>query len=116
MEFVDQHDPELAESLRNQVFVFNDIAYLSDRTIQQILREVDSKDLAIALKGGSEDLKVRIFANVSERVGRMIKEQMVSSGPVPVSDMEEIQKRIVCTVRQLHQAGQITVERERYIL
>lgn len=111
LERLDAQDPELAEQVRNQMFVFDDIAKLTDREIQMILREVDSKDLAVALKGGSDELKDRIFANVSERVGTMIKEEMDFSGPVRMSDVEEVQLRVVQVVRQLEEAGQVTVVR-----
>ena len=90
LERLDAQDPELAEEVRNQMFVFDDIAKLTDREIQMILREVDSKDLAVALKGGSEELQARIFGNVSERVGTMLKEEMEFSGPVRMSDVEDV--------------------------
>ncbi|MDA0711206.1 MAG: flagellar motor switch protein FliG [bacterium] len=111
LERLDAQDPELAEEVRNQMFVFDDIANLTDREIQMILREVDTKDLAVALKGGSAELQERIFGNVSERVGTMIKEEIQFSGPVRMSDVEEVQLRIVQTVRQLEEAGQVTVVR-----
>ena len=95
LERLDAQDPELAEDVRNQMFVFDDIANLTDREIQLILREVDSKDLSAALKGANDEMKDRIFTNVSERVGTMMKEEMDFSGPVRMSDVEEVQLRIV---------------------
>ena len=71
-----------------QVNTFEDLVNLTDREIQRILREVDSKDLAVALIGGSDDLKDRIFSNVSERVGAMILEEMESSGSVGRRDVK----------------------------
>ena len=111
LERLDAQDPELAEDVRNQMFVFDDIANLTDREIQLILREVDSKDLATALKGANDEMKDRIFGNLSERVGTMMKEEMDFSGPVRMSDVEEVQLRIVQTVRQLEEAGQVTIVR-----
>ena len=111
LERLDAQDPELAESVRNQMFVFDDIANLTDREIQLILREVDSKDLSTALKGANDEMKDRIFTNVSERVGTMMKEEMDFSGPIRLSDVEEVQLRIVQTVRQLEEAGQVTIVR-----
>ena len=93
------------------MFVFDDIANLTDREIQLILREVDSKDLSTALKGATDEMKDRIFTNVSERVGTMMKEEMDFSGLVRMSDVEEVQLRIVQTVRQLEEAGQVTIVR-----
>ena len=111
LERLDAHDPELAEHVRNKMFVFDDIAQLTDREIQMILREVDSHDLAIALKGANEELKERVFANVSDRVGQMMKEEMDFAGPIRLSDVEEIQLKVVQTVRQLEEAGQVTIVR-----
>jgi len=111
LEKLDAQDPEIAEEIRNMMFTFDDIARLTDREIQLLLREVDTKDLAIALKGSSPEMQDRIFSNVSERVSTMIKEEMEFSGPVRLSDVEEVQLRIVQTVRQLEEAGQITVVR-----
>ncbi len=111
LERLDAQDPELAEEVRNQMFVFDDIAKLTDREIQMILREVDTKDLAVALKGGSEELQDRILTNMSERVGTMLREEMEFTGPVRMSDVEEVQLRVVQTVRQLEEAGQITIVR-----
>ena len=111
LERLDAQDPELAEDVRNQMFVFDDIANLTDREIQLILREVDSKDLSTALKGANDEMKDRIFGNVSERVGTMMKEEMDFYGPVRMSDVEEVQLRIVQTVRQLEEAGQVTIVR-----
>ena len=111
LERLDALDPELAENVRNQMFVFDDIANLTDREIQLILREVDSKDLSTALKGAGDEMNDRIFTNVSERVGTMMKEEMEFSGPVRMSDVEEVQLRIVQTVRQLEEAGQVTIVR-----
>ena len=111
LERLDAQDPELAEEVRNQMFVFDDIAKLTDREIQMILREVDTKDLSVALKGASEEMQDRIFTNMSERVGTMLKEEMEFSGPVRMSDVEEVQLRVVQVVRQLEEAGQVTIVR-----
>ena len=111
LERLDAQDPELAEEVRIQMFVFDDIAKLTDREIQMILREVDTKDLSTALKGSSEEMEERILGNMSERVGMMLREEMEFSGPVRMSDVEEVQLRIVGTVRQLEEAGQVTIVR-----
>jgi flagellar motor switch protein FliG len=111
LERLDAQDPELAEGVRNKMFTFDDIANLTDREIQLILREVDSKDLAVALRVAGVEMQNRIFANVSDRVGQMMKEEMDFSGPVRMSDVEEVQIRVVQTVRQLEEAGQISIVR-----
>ena len=111
LERLDSQDPEIAEEIRNMMFTFDDIANLTDREIQMVLREVDTKDLATALKGSAPEMQDRIFSNVSERVSQMIREEMEFSGPVRMSDVEEVQLRVVQTVRQLEEAGQVTVTR-----
>ena len=111
LERLDAADPELAEGVRNQMFTFDDIANLTDREMQLILREVDSKDLAVALRGSSVEMQNKVFSNVSERVGEMMREEMDFSGPIRLSDVEEVQLRIVQTVRQLEDAGQVTIVR-----
>ena len=112
LERLDAQDPDLAEDVRNQMFVFDNISNLPNCEIQLILREVDSKDLTTALKGANNEMKDRIFGNVSERVGTMMKEEMNFSGPVRMSDVEEVQLWIVQTVRQLEEAGQVTIVRD----
>ena len=111
LERLDSQDPEIAEEIRNMMFTFDDIANMTDREIQMVLREVDTKDLATALKGSAPEMQDRIFSNVSERVSQMIREEMEFSGPVRMSDVEEVQLRVVQTVRQLEEAGQVRVTR-----
>ena len=111
MAYLHAQNPELAEDVRNQMYTFDDIAKQTDREIQVILREIDTKDLAVALKGGSDELTDRIFSNISERVGTMIKEEMASSGPMRMSDVEDVQLRIVQTVRRLEEEGKVTIVR-----
>jgi flagellar motor switch protein FliG len=111
LERLDARDPEVAEEVRNQIYTFDDIAKQTDREIQILLREIDTKDLAVALKGASEELQDRIFSNVSEEVGNKIKEEMKFSGPVRMSDVEDVQLRVVETVRQLDEQGKVKIVR-----
>ena len=111
LKYLDEKDPQIAEAIRNQMFVYDDIANLTDREIQLILKQIDSRDLAVGLKGGCEELKKRIFANVSEEAAKKIKEEMQFSGPVRMSDVEDVQLRTVQLVRQLEEAGEITIVR-----
>ena len=111
LERMDAKDPELAENVRNKMFVFDDIANLTDREVQMVLREVDSKELAMALKGASPSVKDRFVSNMSDRVASMLKEDIEFMGPLRMSDVEDVQLRIVQTVRQLEDAGQVTVVR-----
>ena len=111
LEDLDKRDSELAEMVRNQMFVFDDIAHLTDREIQLVLREVDPKDLAVALKGASNEMQERVFANLGEEASKEMRDEMKHSGPVRMSDVEDVQLRVVQTVRQLEEAGQVTVVR-----
>ena len=108
---MDAQDPEVAESVRNLMFVFEDISKLTDREIQTLMREVDQKDLVIALKAASEEMKDKVLGNMSERVRSFITEEMEFLGPMRLSEVEEVQLRIVQQVRQLEEQGQITVVR-----
>jgi len=108
---MDGLDPEVAEEVRNLMFVFEDIANLTDREIQAIMKEVEQKDLITALKGASEELKDKMLGNLSERVRTMIVEEMEFQGPMRLSEVEEVQLRIVQQVRQLEEQGQINIVR-----
>lgn len=111
METLEVQDPELAEEIKKRMFVFEDILSLDDRSIQQVLREVDTKDLGLALKGSSEEVVSKILRNVSKRAGEMLKEDMEFMGPVRLRDVEEAQQRIVNIIRKLEEAGEIVVAR-----
>ena len=104
-------DPEVAEAVRNLMFTFSDISKLTDRELQILLREVDQKDLVIALKAADEELKDKILGNMSERVRTFISEEMEFLGPMRLSEVEEVQLRIVQQVRQLEEQGQVTIVR-----
>lgn len=109
MEGLESEDPELVEQIRRLMFVFEDIMMVDDKGIQSVLKEVDNDELSIALKTASEDLKNKIFGNMSERAAQLIKEDMEFMGPVRVSDVEAAQQRIVDIVRRLEDAGEIVI-------
>ena len=108
---MDAQDPEVTESVRNLMFVFGDIVKLTDRELQTLLREVDQKDLVIALKTAEDELKDKVLGNMSERVRTFMTEEMEFLGPMRVSEVEEVQLRVVQQVRQLEEQGQITIVR-----
>ena len=108
---MDGQDPGVAEAVRNLMFTFNDISKLSDRELQILLREVDQKDLVVALKAVEEEFKEKVLSNLSERVRQFIKEEMEFLGPMRLSEVEEVQLRIVQQVRQLEEQGQVTIVR-----
>lgn len=105
------NNPELAEEVKNMMFVFEDIIQLDDRAIQSILKEVDLKELAMALKGVNEEVRSKIFRNMSERATNMLKEDMDYMGPVKMRQVEEAQQKIVGIIRRLEEAGEIQVGR-----
>lgn len=111
LEKLDAQDPEIAETVRNMMFVFEDIQHLTDREVQTILREVEQKDLVIALKAASEEVKDKILSNMSERVRTFIQEEIEFLGPMRLSEVEEVQLRIVQKIRQLEEQGQVTIVR-----
>jgi flagellar motor switch protein FliG len=106
---MDAQDPEVSESVRNLMFVFDDIAKLTDRELQVLMREVDQADLVIALKSASDEMKEKILGNLSERVRTFITEEMEFAGPMRLSEVEEVQLRIVQQVRQLEEQGQVSI-------
>ena len=111
MEVIEAENAELADAVKKLMFVFEDIILLDDRAIQQVLKEVDQKELAMVLKGASEEVKEKIFGNLSSRAGEIIKEDMEFMGPVRVRQVEEAQQRVVAIIRRLEEAGQVTVSR-----
>jgi flagellar motor switch protein FliG len=108
---LNESNPELAEEVRKLMFTFEDLLQLDDRAIQQVLKEVEMKELALALKGASDALKEKIFRNMSERAVNMLKEEIEFMGPVRVRNVEEAQQRIVSIVRRLEEAGEIVLSR-----
>jgi flagellar motor switch protein FliG len=104
-------DEELAAEVRRLLFVFEDIVKLDDRAIQLVLREADQKDLALALRGVSDEVKERILANMSERGAQMLMEEMEYQPPQRKRVVEEAQGRIVAIVRKLEEAGAVVLSR-----
>jgi flagellar motor switch protein FliG len=111
MDSLSESNPELAESVKNMMFVFEDIVQLDDRAIQQVLREIDIKELATALKGVNAEVQQKIFKNMSERAVAMLKEDMEFMGPVRLKVVEESQQKFVSVIRRLEEAGEIVIGR-----
>ena len=94
------------------MFVFEDIVKLEDRAIQRILREIDTKDLAMSLKGTKDDVKEKIFKNMSERAQAMLQDEIEYMGPVRAREVQEVQSKIVGIIRTLEVAGEIIISRD----
>lgn len=106
---LERDNPELATTIKNLMFVFEDIILIDDRGIQRILREIDTKDLSLALKGTSDELKDKFLKNMSSRAAEMITEEMEYMGPVRVKDVEDAQQKIIEVVRRLEEEGEIII-------
>ncbi|BEP29381.1 flagellar motor switch protein FliG [Helicovermis profundi] len=111
METLEIQNADLAEEIRKRMFVFEDIINLDSVSIQRFIREIDNSELSVALKGSTEEVKEIIFANMSKRMGEMLKEDMEFMGPVRLRDVEEAQQKIVNVIRKLEEAGEIIIAR-----
>ncbi|NLO76745.1 MAG: flagellar motor switch protein FliG, partial [Clostridia bacterium] len=111
LETLEVQDPVLSEEIKKLMFVFEDIIKMDDRSIQLVLREVESKDLALALKGSNEEVQEKIKKNMSQRAAEMLEEEMVFLGPVRLRDVEEAQQQIVNVIRRLEDSGEIIISR-----
>jgi flagellar motor switch protein FliG len=110
-ERLEEHDPELADEVRSRMFVFEDIITIDDRSVQQILRQVDSKDLALALKGVRDDVRHKVMSNLSSRAAENLEADIEVLGPVRLADVEEAQGKVVKVIRTLEEEGQIVLAR-----
>jgi len=111
LEELEKNDAELAEMIRQRMFLFEDIVTLDNMSIQRVLRELDNDNIALALKGASEEVKNRIFKNLSKRAGEILRETIEYMGPVRLRDVEEAQQRIVEVIRRLDESGEIIISR-----
>jgi flagellar motor switch protein FliG len=109
LEAMEAQDPDLVEQIRRLMFVFEDILLVNDKGIQAVLKDIENEELALALKTASEELREKIFKNMSERAAQLIKEDMEFMGPVRVSDVESAQQKIVDVVRRLEDAGEVII-------
>ena len=112
-------DPELAEEVKSRMFMFEDIVMLENRDLQQVLRQVDGTDLAPAMKGTSDEVRLKITSNMSERAGQTLLEDIDMLGPVLLKQVEEAQQKIILVIRRLEDAGEVTLRRgsdDEYVL
>ncbi|MFL6659889.1 MAG: flagellar motor switch protein FliG [Massilia sp.] len=109
MDNIKNYDNDMAQKIMDEMFVFDNIIDIDDRGIQLLLREVQSEMLIIALKGASQDLREKVFRNMSQRAGEMMREDLESKGPVRLSEVEAQQKQILQIVRRLSDEGQIVL-------
>jgi flagellar motor switch protein FliG len=110
-EGLDDHNGELADEVRSRMFVFEDIVTLDDRSVQLVLRQVEAKELATALKGVKQEVRDKIMRNMSERAAQNLGEEITLLGPVKMKTVEESQGGIVRVIRALEESGQIVITR-----
>ncbi|MFP4362315.1 MAG: flagellar motor switch protein FliG [Spirochaetia bacterium] len=111
IESLEDDDPELAEDIKKRMFVFEDIVMLDDRAIQKVLREVDTSELAKALRAVDSEVQDKIYRNMSKRAATLLKEDMEYMGPLRLKDVEESQQKIVSIIRKLEEQGEIVIAR-----
>ena len=111
LEWLESTDPELAERVRSQMFVFEDIVTIDDRSLQQVLREVEGNDLATALKGVRPEVRDKVVRNLSERAAENLLEEIDLLGPVRTRTVEEAQAKVVGVIRTLEEQGVLTLNR-----
>ncbi len=111
LEELEKEDAELVEEIRQQMFIFDDIVNLDDASIQRVVRDLDNNDIAMALKGSGDEVRTRIFKNISKRAGEILQENMEFMGPLRLREVEEAQQRIVAVIRRLDESGEIIISR-----
>jgi flagellar motor switch protein FliG len=109
LDSLEEVDPDMVESIRKMMFTFEDLCALDGRSIQMILREVNNDSLTMALKTASDEIKTKIFANMSSRAADMIKDDLEAMGPVRLSEVEAMQQTIVKIAMKLEEEGKLVL-------
>jgi flagellar motor switch protein FliG len=111
MSRVEEKDPELAEEIRKLMFTFEDLMYVDDKGIQNLLREVDNGKLVVAMKTAPDEIKQKLFKNMSNRAATLLKEDLEALGPTKLSDVEKAQAEMVQKVKELEAQGKAFIAR-----
>ncbi len=109
MEFVEEDDAEMANEIRNLMFVFEDLTNIDDAAMREILKKVEGQQLTYALKTATEEMKDKIFSNLSQRAGEMLKDDLEAMGPVRLAEVEEAQQAVIRSAKELEADGTITL-------
>lgn len=109
MEFVEEDNPEMANDIRNLMFVFEDLTNIDDTAMREILKKVEGQQLTFALKTATDEMKEKIFTNLSQRAGEMLKDDLDAMGPVRLAEVEESQQAVVRAAKELEADGTITL-------
>jgi len=110
LEAVDVRDAEIALSIRKRMLTFNDLVNIDRRGFQSFLREISTEDLAVALKTASEEMKEKVFSNLSSRAVEQIKEEIDLLGPMKLADVEKVQEQVVEVARHLESEGRLSID------
>ena len=108
---IEEDSAQMAEDIRNLMFVFEDCKNIDDRGVREMLKEISNEDLTLALRGASDDLREKFFKNMSERAGNMIREELEFMGPAKLSDVESAQQNVVKIVRRLEGENKLVISR-----
>ncbi len=108
---IEEDSAQMAEDIRNLMFVFEDCKNIDDRGVREMIKEISNEDLTLALRGSTDDLKEKFFKNMSERAGNMIREELEYMGPTKLSDVEAAQQNIVKVVRRLEAESKLIISR-----
>ena len=109
IEEIEENDPGLAEEIRQNMFIFDDIVLVDDRGLQKVLRSVESQELAIALKAATDEVKEKIFRNMSDRAAGILKEEMDVSGAVRIKEVTDAQQKITRIVQDMERKGELVI-------
>ena len=109
MEFIEEDNPEMANDIRNLMFVFEDLTSIDDMAMREILKKVEGQQLTYALKTATDEMKEKIFSNLSQRAGEMLKDDLEAMGPVRLAEVEEAQQAVVRAAKELEADGTITL-------
>ncbi len=109
MEYVEEDNPEMANDIRNLMFVFEDLTSIDDMAMREILKKVEGQQLTFALKTATDEMKEKIFSNLSQRAGEMLKDDLEAMGPVRLAEVEEAQQAVIRAAKELEADGTITL-------
>ena len=110
---IEENDPELAIQIKQGMFVFDDLQLVDDKGLQKVLRKVETGELAVALKGASEEVRDKIFGNMSERAGIMLREEIEALGAVRMKDVEDSQQVITRIIQNMEAKGELIISGRR---
>lgn len=110
---IEESNPELAGEIKQLMFVFDDLTLVDDKGIQKVLRRVETKELAVALKAASEEVKEKIFRNMSERASEMLREEIEATGAIRMKEVEDAQSSITRIIQEMEQKGEIVIRGRR---